>query len=323
MPAKAKPATTSSKKLDAPGRFARFKEFFVDRARVLNAIGAMLGGATALAAAACLVVGYRPLMAMASEMRKSPPRVEIAWPLMPLPVGSPPGMLPMTWLDSESRLGLERLVSLQLGENPLDQRAVAGTQEALLATGWFDSSRGGVRVVRGDDGVVRVNGAWRLPKAAVRVGESDHLVAAGGELLQPTYKRDGSGLKVILGVSHEKPQLGDAWLGGDVQEGLALLEFLKSMPGSQQVYGVDVSEFVNSKQLVVVTDQGNRIIWGGSSSPAAYTAGQVTPEKKREELAKLYATYGRIDAGRAVIDVRPEAGAYIHVAEIARTDRRR
>jgi len=95
------------------------------------------------------------------------------------------------------------------------------------------------------------------------------------------------------------------------------------MPGYQQVYGIDVSEYVNGKQLVVVTDQGNRIVWGGAPSAAEFAPGQAKPEKKREELAKLYATYGRIDAGRAVVDVRPEAGAYIHVAEMARTDRRR
>ena len=321
MPAKAKPAASPAD--SAPGRFARLRAAMRDRARVLNTVGALIGSATALVAAACIVVGYRPLMAAASDMRKAPPRIEIAWPLIPLPANAPPGSLPMTWLDSESRLGLERLISRQLGENPLDPRAVAATHDALLATGWFDESRGGVRVVRGDDGIVRVDGVWRVPVAAVRVGDADHLVARGGELLQPAYKPDGSGLKVVLGVSHERPEYGKPWLGGDVQEGLELLRFLNSMPGYQQVYGIDVSEFVNSKQLVIVTDQGNRIIWGGSSSADDYTPGQAKPEKKREELAKLYATYGRIDAGRAVIDVRPEAGAYIHISELARSERRR
>lgn len=321
MPAKAKSAARTTD--PATGRLARLRAAMGDRARLFDAIGAIIGSATALAAAACLVVGYRPLMAIASDMRRSPPRVEIAWPLIPLPANAPPGSLPMTWLDSESRLGLERLVSRQLGENPLDSRAVAATHEALLATGWFDESRGGVRVIRGEDGIVRVDGVWRIPVAAVRTGDSDHLVARGGELLQPVYKPDGSGFKVILGVSHEKPEFGKPWLGGDVQEGLELLKFLGSMPGYQQVYGIDVSEFVNSKQLVIVTDQGNRIIWGGSSRADDYTAGQAKPEKKREELTKLFATYGRIDAGRAVIDVRPEAGAYIHISELARSERRR
>ncbi len=317
MPAKPSKSSAAAAK---PGRIARLwgngRAALGDRARVFNFVGALLGSATALAAAACLVVGYRPLLARAVEMQRGEPRVEIAWPLIPLPANAPPGTLPMTWLDSESRIGLERLVTRQLGDNPLDPRAVAGVHEALVATGWFDESRGGVRVERGPDGVVRVDGAWRVPKAAVRVGEVDHLVAAGGELLQPMYKRDGSGFRVILGVSCDKPEFGKPWLGGDVQEGIALLDFLGRMPGFQQVYGVDVSEFVNGSQLVIVTDQGNRIIWGGSSSREKFAAGQATPEKKREELAKLYATYGRIDAGRPVIDVRPEAGAYILVANI-------
>ncbi len=320
----AKPKTTASTAGARPGLFTRIRAAIGDRARLLNTIGAALSGATALAAAACIVVGYQPLMARAGEMRRSSPRIEIAWPLIPLPPNSPPGTLPMTWLDSESRIGLERLVSRQLGDNPLDGRAVAGAQEALLATGWFDDAQGaGVRVARGEDGIVRVFGDWRVPVAAVRVGDSDHLVARAGELLLPTYKRDGSGFKVILGVSHDKPEHGKAWMGGDVQAGLGLLSFLSGMPGYQQVYGVDVSEYVNSKQLVIVTDMGNHIVWGGAPTGADFAPGQAKPAKKREELSKLFATYGRIDAGRAVVDVRPESGAYIHVAEVARTPARR
>jgi hypothetical protein len=321
MPAKDK--STTSKPAVAPGKLAKARAAFGDRGRVFAAISTALSSAIALACAACLIVGYRPLLAKASEMSKAPPRVEIAWPLIPLPANAPPGTLPMTWLDSESRIGLERLVSRQLGENPFDARAIAGVHDALMATGWFDEASGGASVVRGEDGIVRVDGAWRSPTAAVRVGDCDHLVARGGELLQPTYKKDGSGFRVILGAAYEKPEFGKPWLGGDVQEGLALLKFLSAMPGFQQVYGVDVSEFVNGNQLVVVTDQGNRIIWGGSSNRSEFSAGQATPEKKREELAKLFAMYGRIDAGRTVIDVRPEAGAYIHVTEVARSDKRR
>jgi len=302
---------------------ARFRAAMGDRARVFDAVGAVLGGATALGAAASLAVGYRPLLALASEMRRGAPRVELAWPMMPLPANSPPGVLPITWLDSESRAGLERLVTLQAGDNPLDGRAVVATHEALIATGWFDESRGGARVDRAADGIVRVHGVWRVPVAAVRVDESDHLVSRGGEMLQPVYKRDGSGFRVIIGGSHEKPEHGEAWLGGDVQAGLRLLEFLSPMPGFDQVYGVDVSEYVNSKQLVVVTDEGNRIVWGGAPFAGDFAPGQAKPEKKRQEIAKLFASYGRIDAGRAVIDVRPESGAYIHIADIASSDRRR
>lgn len=323
MAKKSKPTTDKTDKATRPGLIARARAAFSDRTSMLNGVGAALGGATAIAIAACVVVGYRPLLAMASEMSRGSARVEIAWPLIPLSADAPPGTLPMTWLDSESRLGLERLVSRQLGENPLDSRAVIGAQEALMATGWFDESRGAVQVARGDDGVVRVRGAWRVPVAAVRVGDSDHLVARGGELLQPTYQRNGSGFRVILGAALAKPEHGKAWVGGDVQAGLGLLGFLASMPGYQQVYGVDVSEYVNGKQLVIVTDQGNRIVWGGAPSQAEFAPGQAKPEKKREELTKLYATYGRIDAGRAVIDVRPEAGAYIHISEVARSERRR
>ncbi|MBX3403583.1 MAG: hypothetical protein KF699_09265 [Phycisphaeraceae bacterium] len=298
-----------------PTATARVRAALGDRARLLHAAGTFIAVALVATVIGVLVAGHDELTARASTLRAADPRIEIHWPLAPLPAGAPADSPRSTWLDFESRASLERLVERQVGRNPLDPHALVATHDALLMTGWFDTDAGGVRVERTADGVVRVRGAWRRPVAAVRVGDIDHLVASDGVLLQPAYRRDGSQMRVIVGAAHPAPEFGRPWLGGDVQAGLALLDALRGIPGFSQVYGVDVSEMSTGRQLVIVTDLGNRIIWGGPLD--GFSAGQAKATKKLQQLAGYHATFGRIDAGRAVVDIRSEAGGMIHVAEAA------
>lgn len=316
MPAKAKAQTNSPS-----GVRPRIGAALGDRSALLHAAGTLIALALLLTVIGAMVAGHDELTARAVSLRATEPRIEFAWPLLPPAPGAPADAPRATWLDWESRAGLERLVALQAGRNPLDPRGLHDAQHALELTGWFDTSAGGVRVERAADGTISVRGAWRVPLAAVRVGESDHLVAAGGVLLQPSYRRDGSRMRVILGAAHPMPDLGQPWLGGDVQAGLALLERLRTVPGYSQVYGVDVSELMHGKQLVIVTDLGNRIIWGGPVDE--FAPGQAKTEKKLQQLAGYYANLGRIDAGRAVLDIRPESGGTIHVAEAGSAPKRR
>lgn len=299
----------------AGGFAARIRAALGDRARVMHALGSAIAVALVATIIGALVAGHDELTARASSLRASDPRVEIHWPLVPLPAGAPADSPRTTWMDFESRASLERLVQRQVGRNPLDAEALQAAHGALMLTGWFDPEGGGATVERLPGNVVRVRGAWRTPVAAVRVGDTDHVVARGGVLLPPAYRRDGSQLRVIVGAAHPVPEFGRPWLGGDVQAGLDLLDALRGIPGYSQVYGVDVSEMTNSRQLVIVTDAGNRIIWGGPVDE--FAPGQAKSAKKLQQLAGYYATFGRIDAGRAVVDIRPESGGTIHVAEAA------
>src|SRR5690606_9552759 len=144
------------------------------------------------------------------------------------------------------RRALESLVRSHLTDDPFDAESLRNAQTALMETGWFDAR---CTITRERDGTVRVSGDWREPVAAVRFGNLDYLVAARGERLPASYQPDASGLKALIGPQVPPPKLGESWIGGDVQAGLALLEFLRTMPFYHQVSAVDVSEYNARKRL--------------------------------------------------------------------------
>ena len=251
-----------------------------------------------------LVAGYRPLLSRAGELQKQSVQLSCDWPpLAGLTSSAPlkPGDPPRTWVNAEIRETIQSLALRQLSDNPFDAESIKKARAALMNTGWFKDD---LRLIRTGQGVVNIAGTWRVPVAAVRFGDNDQLVAEGGELLPLSYKRDGSGMKVVTGVTAGPPDPGKPWLGGQVQAALKLLNYLRGMPGYEQIAGVDVAEFVPGKKLVLLTDQSNRIIWGGV--PDEFNPGQVQAQVKAQRLAQILKNYGRIDAGRSMIDIRTD-----------------
>jgi len=270
-----------------------------------------------------IIAGRGPMMAEASSLNKTPVRVTIEWPLMAPSVALPTGKdskssqagirqagltnMPATWLDTGSQAALLRLAydSLAgLDEHPFDAGCIERTQRAMMDSGWFAKP---CQVVKSPDGRVVIRGDWREPAAAVRFGDHDYLVSAKGERLPPEYPPEGSGLKVLIGPEMEAPKVGDLWLGGDVQAGLALLECLRGAPADQrrdvldQVHAIDISEFSMKKRLVIVTDTGSRILWGGE--PGTFVPGQAPDTIKLQRLARMIREHGRIDATRDFLDI--------------------
>lgn len=261
-----------------------------------------------------------------SADRANTPRFVVHWPPMPETVVAEARRQgytgPVTWLDRDSRSEIETIVRTLATSDPFDHESLATIQRGLMSTGWFAEP---VRVARQRDGSIDVRGVWRVPAAAVRTNNADRLVTRSGRLLSPKYLNDRSGLKVVLGASAEPPQLGESWPVGDVQPGLELLEYLRAMPGYEQVYAVDVSEFLSKGSLVVVTTTGTRVLWGGRIGE--FHPGQAPDQTKRLRLAELFVRFGRIDAGQALIDLRTEDGPYVvlgggDAADDARADMR-
>ena len=115
---------------------------------------------------------------------------------------------------------------------------------------------------------------------------------------------------MISGVSTPEPAPGEKWTGGEVQAGLELLNFLRPMPGFEQVASVDVSEFGAHKRLSILTVTGGMIVWGAAPTKSGFAPGQAPPELKRERLAAVFRQFGQLDAGRPMLDVRSEDGVY-------------
>lgn len=289
-----------------PAPSSRLRTFFADRKRVLGAIGATVSFATTGAVVATVVIAHRPLLAQAATLKQEQLRVAFDWPpLAGKTTSRTADGEPATWMNAEQRAGLERVALRLLSGNPFDRQSLERTRSALAETGWFAE---GPWLKRYEDGVVVVSGVWRVPAAAVRTASGERLVASGGETLPVVYPQGRSRMPIITGVRAAEPPLGEAWPGGEVQAGLALLAFLHPMPGFDHVASVDVSQFAASKRLSLVTVTGGRVLWGGP--PGEFLPGQAPAATKRQRLAAVFRQFGQLDAGRPEIDVRSEDGVY-------------
>jgi hypothetical protein len=300
-------------------RLQALKGLFADRERLVSRAGAVVSTALTITVVAGLAMGYGPLKQRAGELKTVEPRVEFEWPPLAGLTSARPeqaGGAPRTWLNGEMRLELEKTVAAKVTGDPFDDDSLEAARSELIKTGWF--ADGKVALRRWPGGIVQVWGNWRVPVAVVRAGGRDRLIASKGELLPPSYAPGRSGFKAIIGAHHEVPTPGEAWLGGDVQAGLALLTYLSTTPGYEQIEAVDVSRFASTKTLELVTDKGNRIVWGGPVE--TFSPGQAHPAVRRTRLAGLFKDYGRIDTGRPRLDLRPEDSVYIHDTGVVRSD---
>jgi hypothetical protein len=287
----------SPKKEGTPGRLAIALEAATTALSCLALLAMLVG----------MVIGRPALLREASRLKTTPVRLKFEWPPLAIPPGGSTHEaldgVPNTWLDIKSRIELEKIVLSHVTDDPFDAQGIRDAQQALAATGWFDAH---CTVTRQPDGVIRVTGEWREPVAAVRFGNTDFLVASHGERLPPSYQPDASGLKALIGPQIAPPRLGETWIGGDVQAGLSLLQFLRAQPFYHQIAAVDVSEYNARKRLLIVTDRGSTILWGGE--PGNFHAGQARDDQKRTRLLRLYRDSGRIDRGEDIVNVSLSAG---------------
>jgi hypothetical protein len=277
---------------------------------VIGAISSWAGGFLCITAIVALAAGFGPMRAAAAHLNATPPTVRFNWPpLAGLASSAPstPGGEPRTWINAQIRSDLEHAALSKLGADPFDRRSLVAARDALAATGWF---RDDLKLSRDTAGVVHISGTWRIPAAAVRFAGEDMLVSSTGELLPVKYRPDASGYKVIVGASHNPPELGNPWIGGDVQAGLKLLALASTLPCTRQIAAVDVSDYSPGRSLVLVTDLGNRILWGGPVDE--FNPGQASPAAKLRRLADVYREQGRVDAGHPLLDIRLLDGVYVH-----------
>jgi hypothetical protein len=236
-------------------------------------------------------------------------KVRIAWPAR---AGVSGEESRGTWLPMAIQQELEDIALTRLDPNPLDSASLATTAQALESTGWI---RNVETIRRQPDGTVTIRARWRNPGCVVRFGDKDILVSTEGELLPLAYPIGTAGQRrVLLNPYAEPPSAAGAeWTGGDVQAGLALLGLLYQNESVwQQVQAIDLSQYVKSKRLVIITDQGNKVIWG--QAPGDFAAGEPPDSTKLKWLLYLRKSPDfarRIDAGKPMIDVSNPRGILI------------
>jgi len=230
--------------------------------------------------------------------------VDFAWP--PLP-GRAPDQPAATWLPDQVRNDLLDIAYGHLGpdQRPFEPDAIEALSIALNDTGWFEAPP---RVTRQPGARISVNGSWRIPGAVVRSDGKDHLISWKGELLPLSYERGLSGQRIILGAgaprptdSFGRPAFGQPWPGDDIKAALDLLSLIRPKAYWKQVTGIDTSQLSTLKRLVINTDTGSKVVWG--SPPGVRAFGDQPDDAKLQRLDQLFQRWGRIDAGRRIVEV--------------------
>ena len=263
-------------------------------------------------------IGYRPLHRQARKnIVATPAKIEVIWPA----IKTAPGEPAKTWLPEQFQKEIMNLALVQLGETPavFSSDPLESVGMAMEESGWFV---GRPRVSRVGENTIRIDGTWRTPAAVVRANSKDLLVAWDGRMMPPTYELNASGLCVILPVTTPHPMkndgsvdFGSVWVGDDLHAALELLRVLTAQPWSGQVAGIDVTDYVHTQQLAIITRNETRIIWGGK--PSKPLLGETSTQSKIDRIAEINRRFSRIDAKRAAIDISGVHAVEINIAASA------
>lgn len=212
------------------------------------------------------------------------------------------------WVNNELRRSLADVVRSYVGPDPLAQQDLIDARIALMETGCFDSV---AQVRRSGNYSVEVDATFLEPFAVVKWNGRKILIDNKGRLLPPSYRlSDRAHFLSITGLYYSPPA-GPAqrWEGTDVAAGLKLVQLLQPQPWSGQIDTIDLTGFMQSKPIKLITDRGSTLIW--QSAPDEERAGEVSGAEKIRRIQFLFDRRGRVDGGyQTELDLTDPRGVF-------------
>jgi len=211
------------------------------------------------------------------------------------------------WLDGAIAREIAADAEFALVEadgSPFNREPLATVHRHLERSGWFVRVD---QVRRASADRIEADVEFRRPFALVRWEGADHLVGAGGERIPLAFTEGPrpDGMPIVVGVTQPPPTVaGSPWIGADLHAALHLARWIHRKPwfAAGQVAAIDASRFSREGILELVTDRGDRLIWGGD--PEARNVGEMPASEKIRCLDALWHHYRRIDGGTRGIDLR-------------------
>ncbi len=208
--------------------------------------------------------------------------------------------------------------------SPFDHQLLVDVAERLAADPWVRQ----VRQVRRKYGqspgdTLAIDCDYRAPVALVRWRDYYWLVDNDGfklpapfsaaELPQVTAALDGhTALRVVTGVRSPPPEDGHRWPGGDLAAALDVAKLFHGKDYLDGVTGIDVTNFGGriaraDPQVVLMTTYGTQVWWGRPPLADDFFV-EVPVARKLAVLRAVVRQFGRVDGGKAWLDVRFETG---------------
>lgn len=282
------------------GRMFGLRAWIGDLASRLWVAGRVVTALCGVGLVVAWIIGLGPLRQSVSAARMDLVQVSIEWP-----VGEEPNR---SWLFPEVREELLQIVTATVSPDPFDHDSLVAAAKKLQATGWF---RDDLLVRRDSGGIVNVTGSWRTPAAVVSMQGREWLVDMDGAALRlPPSARAPARFLRIYDPAMPAPRDGSGnvrygvrWDTDDVRDAIELLWKIVSEaePASRALVGVDLGEFGRTGRLVLVTDSGCRIVWGGPLSESR--PGEAPVDHRLGQLAQILRPEARQDRGVSRIDL--------------------
>ncbi len=213
-------------------------------------------------------------------------------------VHTPVDSVTIRFLDAPSWIGdslhdhLTDLAAPRLLGTPLDRMDLINAREALIASGCFAEVR---QVRRTNRATIEIDATFLKPRARVLSSSGPLLIDREGFVLPAGYRvATDTHLVNVLNPAYGAPETtAGRWMGADINASLQLLELLDDLPWYDQVKAMDLGQFDEGEQIVLVTDLGTRIKWG--SPPGREAALEAMARDKISRLDWFNTHHGRID----------------------------
>lgn len=196
------------------------------------------------------------------------------------------------WAGPSLMEHLQALGEAKLQGTSLSRADLEATRAVLLHSGFFHEV---AQVRRSGTHEITIDATLVTPMAGVRDRHGMTLIDHTGRVLPPGCGvAGGVHVVTIINPRYSRPaQPRDTWSGGDLAAAMRVLDHIHDADWIEQVEAIDLSRYPAAGSLVLITDNGSRIIWG--SAPGDERAMESLLERKVARLDRLYRISGRID----------------------------
>ena len=199
---------------------------------------------------------------------------------------------PPLWAGPSLMEHLRSVGESQLQGTSLSRADLEATRQRLLDSGFFQEV---TQVRRSGRQEVTIDATLVTPMARVRDRHGTTLIDHAARVLPAGCGVSGDvHVVTIINPRYSRPtHPRETWSGGDLTAAMRVLDHIQQAEWIQQVEAIDLSRYPATGSLVLITDNGSRVIWG--SAPGDERAMESLLERKVARLDRLYQISGRID----------------------------